>query len=391
MAVSHFSSGHKLKHNLHGAWKLLQSSMQFTILRFQGLTEFDAAHYLSGQGTGTTASTGAGGGLPYAAVSGATVLPAVKASLTQFAATPAYSGYFQPGFYTIGQGWTGTGTGTVGCPLYAFDLTSGFNIVADGTVGTYASPMGRMVLNYGTTATSPQTVTSVNFNIQPQDASNVGLTGWAYETFSAPSNNAPNRRDLLDWVQAKFVLYGSQSQPITYHIQFVQFQKDYLVPEFVITDASVTSEVQERNNFWTKQVSESLFNPIQTPANTGASLKSQMKVLKSWEFRLAPKLSTELDPFPRKEVVTIFHRFNRIRKWDWADEDTTQGGTSLSDLGIEGPGYVTSIGQTNNVLTPRARVYMIVKATCFDSITQGNDPIAGSFDMCVRQKSTLIF
>lgn len=321
------SYGRLPKHDLRQAWKLLESQKQAVFMRWNAVSRFQSSNQ---------------------------------------------------GFLLAWQQQNAPGS-TLTLPVHIYDVTSGFNAV-QGTIGAY-SPAWYMNMS-SETPTGPSGVffskLGQNDNTQP----------WTLE--DAPSvlqslSNVPLRRDLLEYTQVKMLCYGTTNYPVKWKIQFIQLTKDYLHPDTVLPDPSVAlasgvNYTEERIAFWSSIARPLLYSPI----NIGQpNFVKDYKVLASKSFTIQPKLTNESDTVPHQKEISMFMRWNRIRKFDWNQSSI---GTAVNGAAMQ-----TEIADLRATVQPSARIYMLVTATAprinTGAFTSLYDP---SYDIVIRNKSTII-
>jgi len=264
------------------------------------------------------------------------------------------------------------------CPLHLYDITSTNNVLS----GTYT----------GINPSWQMTWTGGNANFTPMfgDSAVGGRSGaitWNQENVgSGPSSasSLPLRRCLLDSVSAKLMCYGASSYPTKFHIDFVQFTEDWCHPDFAAQDEAAPFPAFNtlRSAFWESLTKKEIAHPIdiQNPL-----YKKYIKVIKSLNFTLQARLTNE--PAVDSTVghckeVNVFLPASRILKFDW-------GQSSVDGTIINPDSYQVSTGQNLCNVEPKARIYMMVRATnTTNTLAAGAVTIATTptYDLVLRQQ-----
>ena len=119
-------------------------------------------------------------------------------------------------------------------------------------------------------------------------------------------NSYPGGKDTLMWSEIKMNLYGARIIPLQYKVMFVQFKKAWLVPNQA--NVGTVAEVTERVAFWDFILGTLNYNPIIVQ---NSKHNADMRILKQDVFRIAAKLSTDLDTAPNIKTVSYYERWNR--------------------------------------------------------------------------------
>lgn len=200
-----------------------------------------------------------------------------------------------------------------------------------------------------------------------------------YSDHAQFSNNVPLDSDTLDWVQAKFMLYGTNSLPVKWTIQIVQFNDPWIAPQTYCVNypggdgltnydpgrpVPDAKGLREANNFLGNLVQKLCYSPMATP--TTGHIAAKMKVLRSYSCVINPNFSIE-NPSgktgtvvtPHQRQVDMFIRFNRNQNYAWEGKNA---------IDPDDPTFDDPQQTTINVDVPfKARLYMLVTATCAES------------------------
>ena len=273
-------------------------------------------------------------------------------------------------------------------PMHIYDITSTNNIIG-GSSYEYTPGWS---LGFMCPPAAQGTASNVIFSklCGQNNSGIVESTAWLTEDgLGSATLNAPIRRDLLNYVNAKLLLYAPAKMVTDYKIELVQLKDDYLHPEFIQSNSNVSSTAdfnKESISFWQAYCSKSLKHPI---ASTNPEYHKHVKVLKSLNITMQPRSSSETDAaVGHTKVVNIFSRLNRICKYDWLT-------TGLDNLMQNQSSYPVQNGSCQNVVEPRARIYLTIQALTptsyaynFANSTSGTVDYNPSYDILLRTKHT---
>lgn len=335
--------GRKPRKNVRQAWKRIDGGLESVVYRYQAMNKFDS----------TTA--------------GFTPIKYV-----QLSDAPAYQIY----------------------PVHLINLSGRTNFVRNTNADTAVAytPLVRYFL-YKTDNTASGTYAWQALKGQQADGTTpAGSLGagkdhaWQveYSSHAQFANNSPLDHDTLDWVQAKFMLYGTNALPVRYTIQIVQFNDPWIAPQTYATNwpggdgltnydpglpVPDAKGLREKNNFFGQLVQKLIVSPLDV-ATSGAT-KAKMKVLKSYQCIINPNTTIENAAGTSGTIVTphqrqldIFVRFNRMQNYAWEGRNAIDPDVAAFDQPQQ---------TTINVDVPyKARIYMLVTATCAEMETSTN-------------------
>lgn len=273
-------------------------------------------------------------------------------------------------------------------PCHVYDITSLANVIN----GTYSAASPGWVMKFVTTNPGTVPISAVLFdNLYGNYGSGTSLNSsstWQAEDTAAGANapgSQPLRRCLQDWTQAKLLCYGAAKQATNFVIEFIQLKEDWLHPEFcsINTTQIAADYLNAQIAFWEHYVKSSVSHPIAT----SSPLKRNMfKVLKTIRFTLNPRLSTETDAnVGHCKQINVFYHMNRLCKYDWA-ENGIEANINLASA------YAQNAGALQNVVHPRARIYMTIRATntnYVNNVAPSTD-YTPSYDIVLRKKFTTL-
>lgn len=188
-----------------------------------------------------------------------------------------------------------------------------------------------------------------------------GTTGsqeWQLENAPGVSGsfaNAPLERDLLKWVSAKFILYGTNTYPVRYRVQLVRFTKPWLVPSLTMSGESYRTEhQQDAQAFWQDYTKRLTYSPIMNHARQPKG----MVVLKDMTIFIDPKETSEQTPSPHQRQVNFFMRLNKVCNYDWSKQEYAATNAFLND-----DSYISEQGDHRIRVHPMARLFLLITAT----------------------------
>lgn len=279
-----------------------------------------------------------------------------------------------------------TGGTTAHFPLHLFNLTGRPNYVRDIPTGTstFWTPMPAYVLTGPTGSTGNFAWSYLGGQgANGSSGSHAGYKAWQLEhSDHAVTNNAPLSGDTLDWVQAKIMLYGTNTTPTKFMIDVVQFMDDTLYPQTYGTDWPVvdppvntydpgapTEDVKgtrERNQFWQSMVKPLVYSPLVVGNYGEAKVGKKMKIIRSMTHMINPTSLVDTTSgagtprvIPNMRQVELFIRFNRNQNYDY------EGRVQVDP---DDASYVQTIQNTINIdVKPKARIFLMLRALCPDS------------------------
>lgn len=327
--------------------------------------------------------------------------------------------------------------GTNVYPVYAFDLTSVYNMkrqLAAMNNPVYPNLTFPAVL-YRLCRTRDAALTTDlanKFFFQPTsncqgclpDGSTLTYT-WCNER--APRLGlAPQASTHFDWFDIRLMLFGPSSRPINLYVDLVQFDDGKYIEYYgregfdgVLTGAVTQAEdaywtgsedrAREWNEFWSGYVDRLITNPL---AKRDAYNLKGMRKIYSDVIRFNPKDTSIADSRGDMKMYHVFRRANRMLRYQWERQrDFSKAGNLANGVGVppsgvlEGnpnvwdatnpqPGQISTSGadlatDCQPVPAPRARMYLFISAE-----TPAALPFApadnASFDFCIRRKRTVI-
>jgi rRNA processing protein Gar1 len=170
----------------------------------------------------------------------------------------------------------------------------------------------------------------------------------------------------------------------------VQFTEDCIDPEFSLSGATQTlgsagfteNYALSAASFWEQQVAKEMLHPL--AASSGRVTKKYMRVLHSHRFTIQPRLTNEPDSIVtgHSRILNITWNANRICQYD-------EHNTGTYNLNVPVPGaYAQQIGQVSDFVQPRAKVYLMIKATSLSQLTVGaaSPTVTPSYDIVLRKQ-----
>ncbi|RYX87099.1 hypothetical protein EON73_02060 [bacterium] len=289
-----------------------------------------------------------------------------------------------PGSLWIKSSFSGTtqqGVMTLPLNLHNLSATPNFN----GSAVTYPPSFYYLRTTDPTSATAvPVFGTQGQFTIVNSSASTL------------TQNSFPGQTDMFNAVSIKMCLYGTLSRPMKYLIQLVQLKKPYLHPDFINLNTNIGPEMSKAQAFYSELVRPYAYNPctFQDPKQ-----QRDLKVLKSWVHYIQPRNSSESaqgvaesttnvessGAMPHSKLFNIYHKFNRIQRYDWDDSASTALPTTNSQ-----DTQLQIAGANKMDVNYPARIYLMVRALSpVPSYSDASVPdIHPSYDCVIRTYHT---
>lgn len=313
-----------------------------------------------------------------------------KNVIFRFSGINPYSGTY--GYFRM---WNQVDTTTqnLRVPLHMYDLTSVWN---QNTGGLTFTPVGYELLLANTSTRWDSIRGSASNGTDRADAA------WQVEesTVLGGTGGQIGDRAMHDWVDIRMMLYGMSSTLTKFKVAIVQFEDEDFCPAGNIPPTStavltainsVTSTEAAQYRWWAEYLRPWIFSPIMS----GFNRERHMKVLKTYDVSLAPRLTTAGDTdTPSVHELRMFMRRNAMHKYRW---DLGQSAV-VSQLQEDGVNYVDNDLDTRPYVAPNKRVYLMVlsnaKFVSFAGGTpnsetggNGNSP---SYDLLIRSKYTTL-
>ena len=143
-------------------------------------------------------------------------------------------------------------------PMHIYDITSTNNIIG-GSSYEYTPGWS---LGFMCPPAAQGTASNVIFSklCGQNNSGIVESTAWLTEDgLGSATLNAPIRRDLLNYVNAKLLLYAPAKMVTDYKIELVQLKDDYLHPEFIQSNSNVSSTADFEENARAKVLEPKMF------------------------------------------------------------------------------------------------------------------------------------
>lgn len=275
-------------------------------------------------------------------------------------------------------------------PLHIFDISGLINTLnSSGSPSVVSAIPGYEMYFQGNGPPS-----NVSFSYLPTTNADGTYTSgkWIAEDTAATATSAgtqPLRQTIQNWTQARLMCYGAAKVATEFCIEFIQFNSEYLHPEFLAgnsTDRTGTGDYRASAVGWYEYyIKKYASHPIASiiPRN-----HKKYKVLKTIKFTLQPKLSNQTDAnVGHCKTVNLFYHMNRICKYDWCQYGIDGGAIASPSTWAQNDG--TLCCNTH----PNARVYMTVRATNLtfvSGINQTSTDQCPSYDLVLRKKYTTL-
>lgn len=276
-------------------------------------------------------------------------------------------------------------------PVYVLSLNS--------TVqnNVYSSPFRQVQIN--------STGRVVFATVNGQNTAGGTASVWQNEGFNAGADPGGECQHIgQEWQSVRFVLYGARSQQTKYSIHLAQCAElDSAVedePDMLAATGAMAERRRDAYYAWW----QNLIRPLVTsdiaakfyPARPNTGVMAPMRILKTWNYSIAPSMTTERDATANAVVAKLFIRDGRVCNYNWQqannayDSARTSATAGIDDLLVL-PSRQEDMTRTSEPPldnpNPKARRYLII--TCQNttpvalaSETQDNTP---SFDMLARK------
>lgn len=196
-----------------------------------------------------------------------------------------------------------------------------------------------------------------------------------------------------DWSQVQFNLWGAKSKAVKWNIQICKVSDEDVNPWNYLADAETARVMPAEGQLaWLETVKQFVFNPL-AKINV-ESVKSKIKVLKTWEKVIQPTTSIENDADPHAHVLKWFNRWNRNISFD--KKILANGTVGLNnDVDLYQPKDIMSGIQKPFQWYPddKDAVFIMIRASAYthssspDGVTNN---LYGSFDVSMRSKFTTL-
>lgn len=234
--------------------------------------------------------------------------------------------------------------------------------------------------------------------IYENGAFHIDRANWGPESGPSGTGNPTSTEQtaILKWTDIRLGFYGNRTGCVKISIEMVQFKDAKYTYDFHPDGESLAAMSQldryDVNEFWANEFKRVTFNPM--VVNT-TNRKEAITVLYHDSFCINADNLNDGDSRSQPCVMKeIFKRFNRKVSWNWNKQapnfDIKWVGENAG--GMENPAfYKNDQGQLLGYANPKARIYLYIKAECFNP--RGHDkqmfeaPLnEATFDIIVRNK-----
>lgn len=248
---------------------------------------------------------------------------------------------------------------TMDLPLVCVELNSSPNVIA-GTVTNHAPVcfLRKTIANGSYTWV----------NIQGQTTTGVPNINWQIERspgLTSAVTSYPNDCSILKWVQAELELHGMRNYPTKWTIELCKFS------EYVTPNQTPGTAITDGNycEFWDNMLKPYTYSPLSQLVP--GFKKKQMTILKRYNVDIDPTASFENDANPHIKTFRMFFRMNRKCSYDWAFTNAA----AQPQADFEDVDYKQEDGDNNTQVDPKARIFLLMRATNFQAQT---DPAAAT-------------
>lgn len=200
----------------------------------------------------------------------------------------------------------------------------------------------------------------------------------------------PGKTDELAWVDIRLICVCTPTIPTTYEVSIIQLMDDWLHPGWEGTLNNPGGENlqyrQLHDAFWENEVFPFISSPI---AVHNPAKNHRKKVIYQTKFVLQPKETTSAQAELTHKILKIFKYFNRTQRYDWSQPGLVPRAATLAinNSAIPADGYAENNAQTLTCnVTPKARMYLMIKASHHASNSTLAVPTGPSFDIVIRKK-----
>lgn len=255
-------------------------------------------------------------------------------------------------------------------PLYMFDLTS---LYSNG--GSSANPFVQLTQVVASGAMSFDT----RSGLLPGGSSAGSTLTWEVEKSpNAAALNPSYSKAMIKSANIKMNCWGAKSKATEYIIQLVQFTDDELVPSHEgFAAVPATAITTKRTDFYQSLIKKLTFNPI---SSTGGTFNKRMKVLKSQSFIIQPNSTDDGDADPQVRTVSMYVAMNRVMNYTESATNLTTDVITNDDSDYAVQGSPSFKPQAR----PKARVYLMIRASNYGIDTSETNIDTPSFDLSIR-------
>lgn len=285
-------------------------------------------------------------------------------------------------------------------PVHVFDINFEQSSDVNTSHSCHYSLRFRNIVNG--TDTGEKYPTFINLAGSGSGGTNNALQRWNWESGIDPGNDISQVRgsgDMLEWFQAKLMLYGTTLQPTRYRVILAKLtgHGPWHPAENVDVWSVVDNETEATRTLladaaipWTKLAHPLTHNPIHTYHARGNHHNMRFKIIKEWNEIIEPRESTNGDASPNFRQLEIFERVNQVCRYDHVENVPTQS-TMQQDDAI--PVQTANTIAADNV-KPYQRHYLIICAQSGYRAGAGGPgadvTLTPTYDLQVRKKITFM-
>ena len=193
----------------------------------------------------------------------------------------------------------------------------------------------------------------------PSDTNN---TLKPYEAVNAANAFVPpGAKSYLQSVNVKMILNGPQTKPTKWCIQLVQLKQEVTPGVKTTSDNPMGTALADQ--FWASVAKPYGFSPLDNQMPT--RLRKYMKIMKTWYISMDTPESGEDHLKARMRHMTLKLNLNRTLNYVWGPEVDRIG---LTTVDIPENGFYGGNNEISNQVHPNARVYLMIRALCEQTI-----------------------
>lgn len=171
-------------------------------------------------------------------------------------------------------------------------------------------------------------------------------------------------RSLMEWVSMQFNITGPTTRPCKVSFELCSLREQWVDPFLIIGVAGTTNDFLKHQKYWGREAAKLVENPIHKMADWQGT-GQPYKVLSRRVMEFQPTSTTESDTRGHIQTLKWFKRVNKILTYKSLDQNYISNAQAQSTY-EPAPLAANIPDQCSMVPRMRERLFMIVKATCWD-------------------------
>lgn len=191
------------------------------------------------------------------------------------------------------------------------------------------------------------------------------------------------------WVDLRMILYGATAETTRFTVMTCQIKDQFYDPNQYLNSTEKTGVEGERqsthNQFWNTLLKTRVYNPI---ASAGVKTEGLFKILSTKTYVVGPDTTSNLDVHQPNVICKKFINMNRVQKFDWFKTDKPINAQPTAPNVIDTNNELDDddynqymLNATKSNLHPKARVFLLVYADCFNEASYPAAVVAGDGDL----------